>query len=90
VLGDRVTVVHAVRAEFAWLVAVTVTVCCDGMLGGAVYRPALETVPIWGSSDQFTALFDLVGHGGRKLLGLGGRQGRSEGRYRDIALADLD
>lgn len=29
----------------AWLVAVTVTVCCDAMLAGAVYKPDVLTPP---------------------------------------------
>ena len=44
--GDKVIVAEAVAEEFAWLVAVTVTVVVLVMLAGAVYRPVELTVPV--------------------------------------------
>src|ERR1017187_5024883 len=43
--GINVTVADAVKFEFAWLVAVTTTVCCVVMLAGAVYRPVWSMAP---------------------------------------------
>jgi hypothetical protein len=43
----------AVLAGLAALVAVTVTVCADAMLAGAVYTP-LIMLPTAGEIDQFT------------------------------------
>jgi len=40
------TVAVPVFVVSAWLVAVTVTVCCAVMLDGAVYRPAGVIVPV--------------------------------------------
>jgi len=55
--GDNVTVAEAVAAVFAWLVAVTVMVCCMAMLAGAVYRPEELIVPVpVGLIDHVTAV----------------------------------
>jgi hypothetical protein len=57
VVGINVTVAVAVAEELAWLVAVSVTVCCVVMLAGAVYRPEelmLPTPP--GVIVQFTVV----------------------------------
>src|SRR6185437_14854095 len=37
--GTKSTVIEATAVGSAWLVAVTVTVCCTARLEGAVYRP---------------------------------------------------
>ena len=44
--------------ESAWLVAVTVTVCCVAIDPGAVYNP-FTTVPTAGDTDQVTLVFAL-------------------------------
>jgi hypothetical protein len=56
--GVNVTVAEAVAAVFAWLVAVTVMVCCVPMLAGAVYRPEELIVPApdEGLIDHVTAV----------------------------------
>ena len=56
--GASVMVADAITALFAWLVAVTVTVCCDATLAGAVYNPLEPIVPAPddGLIDQFTAV----------------------------------
>jgi hypothetical protein len=55
--GLSVTVAVPVFVVSAALVAVTVTVCVEVMLEGAVYRPAAEIVPTFGVSDHVTAVF---------------------------------
>ena len=45
VFGIRVTVAKADLLVSAWLVAVTVTVCCAEIVAGAVYSPDALTVP---------------------------------------------
>src|SRR5262249_19249794 len=55
--GDRVTVAGALFVPSAWLVAITLTVCCVATVDGAVYRPEAVTVPMpAGLSDQVTAV----------------------------------
>jgi hypothetical protein len=44
--GIKVTFDEADTAVFAWLVAVTVTVCCVEMVAGAVYKPDELIVPV--------------------------------------------
>lgn len=51
--GSKIRVTDAVLLGSAWLMAVTVTVCGEEMLLGAVYTP-LNTLPTSGVSDQFT------------------------------------
>ena len=61
--GISVTVADAETVGSAWLVAVTVTVCCEVMLDGAVYKPEELMVPTAGLTDQVTAVllaFDTV------------------------------
>jgi hypothetical protein len=55
--GTSVTVADALFAGSAWLVAVTVTVCCVVMLEGAVYSPVVLMEPTSGLIDQVTAVF---------------------------------
>ena len=53
--GINETVAEADFVGSAWLVAVTVTVCCDVMLAGAVYKPVALTLPTpLGLIDQVT------------------------------------
>jgi hypothetical protein len=54
--GIKVTVAEADAVEEAWLVALIVTVCCDAMLAGALYKPELLMVPLPDVIDQFTAV----------------------------------
>jgi len=44
-------------ASMRGMVAVTVTACWVVMVFGAVYRPALDSVPTEGFIDQVTAVF---------------------------------
>jgi hypothetical protein len=54
--GTRVIVTEAVFDGSAWLVAVTVTVCCVVTEAGAVYRPgALQLPALGGAIVQMTA-----------------------------------
>jgi hypothetical protein len=56
--GVSVTVAEALFAGSAWLVAVTVTVCCVVMLEGAVYSPVVVPIePTSGLIDHVTAVF---------------------------------
>jgi hypothetical protein len=50
-------VADALFAGSAWLVAVTVTVCCVVMLEGAVYSPVVLIEPTTGLMDHVTAVF---------------------------------
>ena len=52
------TAALALLVVSATLVAVTVTICWVAMVLGAVYRPALDSVPTEGLIDQVTAVFD--------------------------------
>jgi hypothetical protein len=54
--GIKVTIAEAETVGSAWLVAVTVTVCCDVTLAGAVYKPEELIVPTDGLIDQLTAV----------------------------------
>jgi hypothetical protein len=54
--GISVIVADAETDDSAWLVAVTVTVCCDVTLDGAVYNPDELIVPTEGLMDQVTAV----------------------------------
>jgi hypothetical protein len=54
--GFSTSAADAVFVESAWLVAVSVIVCCDETFVGAVYIP-LTTDPRFGVSAQFTAVF---------------------------------
>jgi hypothetical protein len=55
--GTTVTLAVAVLLVSATLVAVTVTVCGLPSVGGAEYRPPVETVPTAGLTDHVTAVF---------------------------------
>ena len=56
-VGVRVTVPLEDFAMSATLVAVTVTICCELIVAGAVYRPVLDMVPTpAGLIDQVTAV----------------------------------
>lgn len=56
--GLKVTVATEDFVLSATLVAVTVTVCCDATLAGAVYSPAALTLPLpAGLIDQLTLVF---------------------------------
>ena len=55
--GISVTVAEAETLVLAWLVAVTLTVCCEVTLAGAVYKPEELIVPVpVGLIDQVTAV----------------------------------
>jgi len=56
--GCKETAALAVLVASALLVAMTVTVCAELTVAGAVYRPPL-IVPTLGDSDQVTAVFVL-------------------------------
>jgi hypothetical protein len=63
IVGSGMLTVTVAAADFvvsAWLVAVTLTVCCFMMLAGAVYRPEalIEPVPE-GLIVQLTAVFEV-------------------------------
>jgi hypothetical protein len=66
-VGETLTVIGGIsvidaEAEadvFAWLVAVTVTVCCDAIDAGAVYKPDALIVPTEGLNVQVTAWFEV-------------------------------
>jgi hypothetical protein len=56
-VGSKVTVADADLVPSAWLVAVSVTVCCAVMPAGAAYRPLLLIDPVpAGLIDQVTAV----------------------------------
>ena len=57
--GVRVMVAELLLDVSAWLIAVTVTICGDPMMAGAVYKPELPIVPapLVGLIDQVTAVF---------------------------------
>jgi hypothetical protein len=52
-----VTVAVPVLVGSAWLVAVTVTICCIVINDGAVYKPLELMEPTFGLIDQVTAVF---------------------------------
>ena len=55
--GMRVTIADADLLRSAWLVAVTVTICCAEMLARAVYKPFALIVPaLAGEMLQITAM----------------------------------
>ena len=57
IVGVSVTVAEEEIAVFAWLVAVTITVCCELIVEGAVYNPDALIVPTpLGLSDHVTAV----------------------------------
>jgi hypothetical protein len=61
VFGINVTVDEADTAVFAWLVALTVTVCCVEIVAGAVYRPDELIVPVpVGLMVQVTAVLVVL------------------------------
>ena len=60
VFGISVTTAEADLLASAWLVAVTVTVCCAVQVLGAEYMPAAEIVPIEGLIDQVTAVLVVL------------------------------
>jgi hypothetical protein len=56
--GFNVIIAIPVLVVSAWLVAVTVTACCDAIVAGAVYRPAALMAPaLAGLIDHVTAEF---------------------------------
>ena len=55
-LGISVIVALELTVMLAWLVAVSVTICCTATVAGAVYKPVWSTVPIGELSDHVTAV----------------------------------
>ncbi len=52
--GDKVTMAPADFVGSAVLVAVTLTVCCELIVAGALYNPELEITPLAGLIDHVT------------------------------------
>src|SRR5690242_21745354 len=58
-VGVSVTVAVPLLLASAWLVAMTVTVCCVVIVAGAVYSPPALMLPAFGLIDHVTAVFAL-------------------------------